>query len=111
MSAYAPNLPRVGTEAGRPGRAIPAIPLFFGRGRGLPTLFGVALCGFHEHLDDAEQHACQTKHAKWYVEVDDEAERVRVPQKEFGIPHGRGWRIQASPLFIAYLEGMAEDTA
>ncbi|KAK4945831.1 hypothetical protein LTR10_014922 [Elasticomyces elasticus] len=69
------------------------------------------LCSFHEHLDDAEQHACRTKHEKWYVEVDDEAERVREPQKEFGIPHGRGWCIQASPLFICYLEGMAEDTA
>ncbi|KAK5743008.1 hypothetical protein LTR17_003021 [Elasticomyces elasticus] len=69
------------------------------------------LCTFHEHLGDAEQHACQTKHEKWYVEVDDEAERVREPQKEFGIPHGRGWRIQASPLFLCYLEGMAEDTA
>ncbi|KAK3665096.1 hypothetical protein LTR22_004152 [Elasticomyces elasticus] len=67
------------------------------------------LCTFHEHLDDAEQHACRTKHEKWYVEVDDEAERVREPQKEFGVPHGRGWRIQASPLFLCYLEGMAED--
>ncbi|KAK5690538.1 hypothetical protein LTR97_012091 [Elasticomyces elasticus] len=69
------------------------------------------LCTFHEHLDDAGRQACQAKHEKWYVEVDDEAERVREPQKEFGIPHGRGWRIQASPLFICYLEGMAEDTA
>ncbi|KAK3644359.1 hypothetical protein LTR56_005452 [Elasticomyces elasticus] len=69
------------------------------------------LCEFHEHLDDVEQQACRTKHEKWYVEVDDEAERMREPQKEFGIPHGRGWRIQASPLFIRYLEGMAEDTA
>ncbi|KAK5747447.1 hypothetical protein LTR17_000088 [Elasticomyces elasticus] len=69
------------------------------------------LCSFHEHLDDAEQHACQMKHEKWNVEVDDETERVREPQKEFGIPHGRGWRIQASPLFLCYLEGMTEDTA
>ncbi|KAK4896377.1 hypothetical protein LTR27_005588 [Elasticomyces elasticus] len=68
------------------------------------------LCTFHEHLDDVQQYACRTKHEKRYIEVDDEAERVREPQKQFGIPHGRGWRIQASPLFLCYLEGMAEDT-